>query len=79
MMSPLHVFSLTSPLKEQSLTNMLGALLKQVVGELKRVPGEISQAYDQKKVIGGGRPQLSDITKNLQTTSSETLTWICPG
>jgi len=57
---------------------MLGALLKQVVGGLGEVPGGISQAYeDQKKVIGGRGPQLSDIAKLLQTTSSERLTFIC--
>ena len=64
--------------REQSSTRMLGALLKQVVGGLGEVPGGISQAYeDQKKVIGGRGPQLSDIAKLLQTTSSERLTFIC--
>ena len=64
--------------KEQSLTSMLGALLKQVVGGLGEVPGEIARAYeDQKKVIGGRGPQLSDIVKILQTTTSEKPTFIC--
>jgi len=64
--------------KEQSSTKMLGALLKQVVGGLEEIPREISQAYGhQKKVIGGRGPQLSDITKMMQTTSSERLTFIC--
>ena len=64
--------------KEQPSTNVLGALLKQVVCGLKEVPGEIAQAYeDQGKVIGGRGPQLSEITKMLQTTSSERLTFIC--
>jgi len=64
--------------REQSSTRMLGALLKQVVGGLGEIPGGISQAYeDQKKVIGGRGPQLSDIAKLLQTTSSEMLTFIC--
>ena len=63
---------------EQSSTNMLGALLKQVVGGLEEVPGEIAKAYEkQKKVIGGRGPQLSDILKMLQTTSSEKRTFIC--
>jgi len=64
--------------KEQSSTGMLGAVLKQVVGGLGEVPWGILQAYeDQKKVIGGRGPQLSDISKMLQTTSSERLTFIC--
>ena len=64
--------------KEQSSTSMLGALLKQVVGGLGEVPSEIGQAYeDQKKVIGGRAPRLSDIVKMLQTTSSEKRTFIC--
>ena len=58
--------------------NMLGALLKQVVGGLEEVPGEIVKAYEkQKKVIGGRGQQLSDILKMLQTTSSEKRTFIC--
>jgi len=64
--------------KEQSSTSMLGALLKQVVSGLGEVPGEIAKAYeDQKKVIGGRRPELSDILKMLQATSSERFTFIC--
>jgi len=64
--------------KEQPSTNVLGALLKQVVGGLEEIPMEIAKAYkDQMKVIGGRGPQLSDIVKMLQTTSSERLTFIC--
>ena len=64
--------------KEQPWTNVLGALLKQVVGGLEEIPMEIAKAYrDQKKVIGGRGPQLSDIAKMLQNTSSERLTFIC--
>jgi len=64
--------------KEQSSTRMLGALLKQVVGGLEEIPEGISQAYeDQKKVIGGRGPKLSDIAKMLKTTPSERLTFIC--
>ena len=63
---------------EQSSTSMLGALLKQVVGGLKEIPGEIARAYeDQKGAIGGRAPRLSDIVKMLQTTSSEKRTFIC--
>ena len=64
--------------REQPSTSMLGALLKQVVSGMEEVPGEISKAYEkQKKVIGGRRPELSDILKMLQTISSERLTFIC--
>ena len=64
--------------KEQSPTSMLGSLLKQVVGGLGEVPEEVAKAYeDQKKVIGGRAPQLPDVAKMLQTTSSEKHTFIC--
>ena len=64
--------------KEQSSTSMLGALLKQVVGGLGEVPGEIVEAYeDQKTVIGGRAPRLPDIVKMLQATSSQKRMFIC--
>ena len=64
--------------KEQSTTNTLGALLKQVVSGLEKVPEEIVREYeDQKQVIGGRGPPLPDIVKMLQTTSSEKRTFIC--
>jgi len=64
--------------KEQSPTGMLGAILKQVVGGLAEVPVEIAQTYeDQGKVIGGRGPQLADIVKMLQITSSKKPTFIC--
>ena len=45
---------------------------------LEEVPSEIVQAYEnQRKVIGGRGPQLLDIVKMLQTTSSEKRTFIC--
>jgi len=64
--------------KEQPSTSMLGALLKQVVGGLGEVPGEIMKAYeDHKRVIGGRVLRLSDILMMLQNTSSEKHTFIC--
>ena len=64
--------------KEQSPTNMLGAVLKQVVSGLGDVPEEIVRAYeDQKRVIGGRGPQLVDIVKMLQNTTSLKRTFIC--
>ena len=63
--------------KEQSPTSMLGALLKQAVGGLEKVP-EIATAYeDEKTVIGGRGLQLSDIVRMLQTTSPKKPTFIC--
>ena len=64
--------------KEQTPMNMLGAVLKQVVSGLGDVPGEIARAYeDQKQVIGGRGPQLPDIVKMLQNTTSIKRTFIC--
>ena len=64
--------------REQSSTSMLGALLKQVVSGMEEVPGGIAKAYEnQKTVIGGRRPEISDILKMLQTISSERLAFIC--
>ena len=63
---------------EQSAKSMLGALLKQVVSGLEEVPGEIAKAYeDQRKLIGERAPQLPDIVKMLQTTTSNKSTYIC--
>ena len=64
--------------KEQSPTRMLGALVKQLVWGLEETPEEVSRAYqDQKNSIGGRAPQLSDIVKMLQSTSSKKPTFIC--
>ena len=64
--------------KDQSPASTMGALLKQVVGGLEEIPEEISRAYrKQRKALGGRGPQLSDIVKMLQTTSSEERTFIC--
>ena len=57
---------------------MLGALLKQVVSGMEEIPEEIAQAYeDHKGVIDGRGPQLTDIVKMLQTTTSKKPTFIC--
>ena len=63
---------------DQSPTITMGALLKQVVGGMEQIPEEISQAYrKQKKALGGRGPQLLDIVKMLQTTTSKERTFIC--
>jgi len=62
--------------KEQSATSMLGALLKQVVGE--QIPEEITDAFrKRKKVIGGRRLQLPEIVKLLGSLSSARRTFFC--
>ena len=64
--------------KEQSPTSMLGALVKQLVWGLEEIPEEVSRVYQsQKNAIGGRAPQLSDIVKMLQSTSSKKRTFIC--
>ena len=64
--------------KEQSLVSMLGAVLKQIVSGLEKVPEEIAQAYeDHRKVIGGRELQLDDTVKILQTITGERPTFIC--
>jgi len=63
---------------EQSPVHMMGSILKQLVCGQEEIPEEISRAYqDQKNVIGGRGPQLSSITKMLQTTSCKKRTLIC--
>jgi len=56
--------------KEQSATSILGPLLKQMVGGMEKIPEGISRVPDQKKAIGGRRPQLVDVTKMLQFITS---------
>jgi len=64
--------------KEQSAVSMLGSLVKQMVSGMERIPGEISRAFqDQKKTIGGCRPQLTDIANMLQAITSSQPTFIC--
>ena len=65
--------------KEHSATNVLGSMLKQMVGRMERIPEEISRAFQQQKMtIGGRRPQLVNILKMLQCiTSSRRRTFMC--
>ena len=63
---------------EQSATNMLGSLLKQVVSGTRRIPEEILQTLrEQKEAINGRRPQLTDIVKMLQLITSSQPTYMC--
>ena len=57
--------------KEQTVTSMLGSLLRQVISGMERVPEEISRAFrEQKKAVSGRKPQLCDIVKMLQLITS---------
>jgi len=63
---------------EQSLVGMLGSLVKQLVFGLDEIPEDISEAYkDRKNSIGGQGPQISNILKILETTSTKKRTFIC--
>ena len=64
--------------KEQSPTNMLGSLLKQVVGGSNEIPEKIVQVFkDQKRFIGGRGLQLSQILELLEVASSLQRTFLC--
>ena len=64
--------------KEQSVTNILGSLLRQVVGGMEKVPEEITQVFqEQKMAIGGRGPRLADIVKMLQIITSSLRTFVC--
>jgi len=64
--------------KEQSLTNVLGSLLNQVIGGLETIPAKIVQAFqDQGKVIGGRKLGLGEIVEILQDISASRRTFIC--
>ena len=64
--------------EEQSPTNMLGALLKQIVGGLEKVPDGIEETFqDYKKMIGGRGLQAPEIVAMLQTVTSLRPTFIC--
>jgi len=62
----------------QSPTNMLGSLLKQLLGGLGTIPVEIVEIFrGQKKAIGGRRLQLPDIVEMCTTVTSLQRTFIC--
>ena len=63
---------------EQSATNMLGSLLKQMVSGTGRIPEEILKALrEQQEALSGRRPQLVDIVKMLQLITSSQRTYMC--
>ena len=64
--------------EEQSPINILGSLLKQIVGGLERIPDEISRTFeDHKKRIGRRELRVPDFVKMLQDATSLLPTFIC--
>ena len=64
--------------EEQSPTNILGSLLKQIVAGLEKIPDKISRMFqDHKKVIGGRELGVPEIVKLLQDATSLQPTYIC--
>ena len=64
--------------KEYSLTNVLGSLLKQIVGGLENIPAKIAQAFrEEGKGIGGRKLGLGEIVEMLQDISASRGTFIC--
>jgi len=64
--------------KEQCATNVLGSLLKQMVGGMERIPEEISRAFQQQATtIGGRKPQLMNIVQMLQHITSSRRAVMC--
>ena len=64
--------------KEQSATSVLGALLKQIVLGLEKIPQEIRGPFEKgKKIIGGRRLQLPEIVELLGSFSSRRRTFFC--
>ena len=64
--------------EEQSPINMLGSLLKQIVGGLEKIPDEIRETFQNyKKVIGGRGLRVPEIVEMLQTVTSLQQTYIC--
>ena len=64
--------------EEQIPTNMLGSLLKQIVGGLEKIPDKVKETFqDHKKVISGRRLRVAEIVKMLQIVTSLRRTFIC--
>ena len=64
--------------KEQSATKILGSLVKQMVSGMEKIPEEISRAFqEQKRTVGGRKPQLVDLVGMLQAIASSRPTFMC--
>ena len=63
---------------EQSPTNMLGSLLRQLVSRPGGIPEAVVRGFrDQQKVIGGRRLQVSGILEMFQTVTGSNRTFMC--
>jgi len=63
---------------EQSPINMLGSLLRQLVGGLDEIPEVVVRGFrNEKKVIGGKGLQVGGILKMFQTITTTRRTFIC--
>ena len=63
---------------EQSPANILGSLLKQLVGGQGEIPEAIARDYRKDKMVIGGRgPQVPGILKMFQTIAATRRTFIC--
>ena len=64
--------------EEQSPTNLLGSLLKQIVAGMEEIPEEIRLTFqDHKKVIGGRGLRVPEIVRLLHTVTSLQQTFLC--
>jgi len=64
--------------EEQPPAEVLGSVLKRVIGGLDQVPERIVKAFrNREKVIGGQRLSLEEIVDFLQDISSSRSTFIC--
>ena len=64
--------------EEQSVTHVLGSLLKQMIRGTGRIPEEIWRAFrEQNEAVGERRPQLGDIVRMLQLVASSQPTFMC--
>jgi len=64
--------------EEQSPTDILGSLLKQIVGGLERIPDDIRQTFrDHKKAINGRGLRVPELVAMLQTVTCLQPTFIC--
>src|SRR5437588_6125487 len=63
---------------EQSPIDMLGSLLRQLVGGLEEIPEAVVRGFrNQKKAIGGRGLQVSEILKMFQAIATTKRTFIC--
>ena len=63
--------------QEQTTANMMGAILRQLVGR-GEIPNDIRGAFQEAKKVGGRRPLLADLIRMLKITIASLLrVFIC--